>query len=243
MRKKFIKLLLSGILGILAVGLVIIALGVFYWWKLLPAEDVVLGGQKTNDIFRELRSPDNQLYSDSLSPILLAGLNLQHQECRNIKGRETAVYNGALITYLRSKGARASFCAGDTKACWPLEKVLVTVSAAIKYSAKARTELFLMLGSVPPIGIACERIVGHSCHDMSPDEAVIVSRWVLSPSLLMDGKPDIQSVRDTATKIASACNKEYVPPTSMVLIPPYQDGRLPHVVFSYNRLKYRKNSD
>ena len=226
---------------VVAILTTMIARGVYYWWRVLPSEAAVLKPQGAGDIFAELRQPigvDGQarLYSDTLAPMLLEGLDLPTPECTQTR-RKGIWYriNGSLILYLRSKGQPVAFCNGSEKSCWATESVLSNIAGRMKYSVRVQTELFLMLASFPPVGIACEEIVGHSCRDVSPEEAVFVHRWVAWPSRLLDGSLDLKPIQKMAATVAVACNKPYVPATSMNLVPPDQKRRLPQVSFIYGK--------
>lgn len=238
---SFAKLAVLVVLGFVTVFFVS---GVFYWWQVLPSEDVVLTPQGADDVFVGLRLPagtdgQTRLYSDTLSPLVLEGLGLPTSKCANTHrkwGWHTV--NGPLILYLRSTSQTVAFCSGGDRSCWTIELVLSNIAGRLKYSKKAQVELYLMLISAPPVEIACEEIIGHSCRDVSPEEAVIVSKWVRSPIGLMDNRPDLRLIQEEAAVIAASCRMPYLPATGMNLLPPYQGRRLPKVSFTYSRSPY-----
>jgi len=238
---KHTKLLFLTAIVIMAFVATVFIRGVYYWYSVLPPEDSVLM-VKGVDIFSERRIPvdvngKSQLYSESFSPLLLAALKLPAIGCV-IERAHNIWLEGSMPTvrYLRSKGQNIGFCSrdADDKGCWPMDALLVSAAAKLKYSRKVQTELYLMSLGWPQLGVACKEIVGHSCREVSPEEAVVVSAWVKSPQTVWQ-RLQLEKVLKEAEKLAKACNQSYSPATHMRLVPPLgnEELRIRKVIFTY----------
>jgi len=201
-------------------GMIWLIRGVVYWWRVLPPESVFLERQMRNDIFSGVRGPgvDNGqdvLYAETLSPLLLNGLGLPSAECSlnpSRKGRLNLA--NPLVLYMRSKGMNVAYCKGSTKSCWPVDSVLSSVAFGMKYSDRTLKELYLILYDFKSVETSFMEILGHSCRDVSPEEAAVISRWVEGPTFLENTAHTVRSIQKEAALIATSCRKPYVPAAS-----------------------------
>jgi len=212
--------------------------GVIYWRKVLPSEELIYQGRNLESIFGPFGSvTGNNAYgsahADGLSPLLLASLGLPTKEC--LKSARPSSWRSdmtpVIIQHLRGEGLPAAFFKGDRKLYWPYERLLLDVALRTKYSIRTQEELYVKIIGNPPIIDACERILGHSCRKMSPEEAAVISRWVAIPADLADKRMNLEKLLAHAKEIASRCHESHVPVDRMRIEPSNRIGGLPRVFF------------